>query len=176
MITKQGIEANPKQVHVIVKLASPKTPKEVQGLAGRLAALGRFIPRSSDKVAPFFRTLKKAMNFSWNAKCDEEFDELKHLLATPTVMTAPKAGETLYLYIAISEISVSAALISRVAPKGEEKLVYYVSRTMVAHEKQYAPIEKAALAVVTTATKLRPYFQAHFIIVLTNLPLKSTLS
>ncbi|CAL1396321.1 unnamed protein product [Linum trigynum] len=175
MITKRGIEANPKQVDAIPRLTPPKTPKEVQGLAGRLAALGRFIPRSADRAAPFFRTLKKAVRFQWNTECDGAFEELKQLLAASTLMTVPKAGETLYLYIAVSEVSVSAVLVSREAPSGEDKLVYYVSRTMVAHERRYAPIEKAALAVVMVAAKLRPYFLAHTIVVLTNLPLKSTL-
>ncbi|CAL1358974.1 unnamed protein product [Linum trigynum] len=175
MITKRGIEANPKQVDAVLQLAPPKAPKEVQALAGRLAALGRFIPRSADKAAPFFRTLKKGTRFQWTAECDTAFEELKRLLAAPTVMTAPKMGETLYLYIAVSDVSVSAVLVSREANSGEEKPVYYVSRTMVAHERRYAPIEKAALAVVMAATKLRPYFQAHTIMILTNLPLKSTL-
>ncbi|KAL0453506.1 UNVERIFIED_CONTAM: hypothetical protein Slati_1328700 [Sesamum latifolium] len=35
-------------------------------------------------------------------------------------------------------------------------------------EKRYAQIEKLALALVITARKLRPYFQSHKIIVLTN--------
>ncbi|CAL1400208.1 unnamed protein product [Linum trigynum] len=175
MITKRGIEANPKQVDAILKLTPPKTPKEVQGLAGRLAALGRFIPRSADRAAPFFRTLKKAARFQWTTECDGAFEELKQLLSAPTVMTAPRAGEPLYLYIAVSEVSVSAVLVTRGAHSGEDRPVYYVSRTMVPHERRYAPIEKAALAVVMAATKLRPYFQAHTVTVLTNLPLKSTL-
>ncbi|KAL0355389.1 UNVERIFIED_CONTAM: Ribonuclease HI [Sesamum radiatum] len=38
-------------------------------------------------------------------------------------------------------------------------------------EKRYTQIEKLALALVITARKLRPYFQSHKIIVLTNHPL-----
>ncbi|CAL1396009.1 unnamed protein product [Linum trigynum] len=74
MITKRGIEANPKQVEAIRRLEPPRTPKEVQSLNGRLTALGRFIPRSSDKDAPFFRVLKRA---------DEAFEQLKSLLVAP---------------------------------------------------------------------------------------------
>ncbi|CAL1384138.1 unnamed protein product [Linum trigynum] len=175
MITRRGIEANPKQVEAILNLAPPRTPKEVQGLTGRLAALGRFIPRASDRGAPFFKTLKKASKFRWTEECSSAFDDLKKLLTSPTVMTAPKAKEVLYLYIAVSHVAVSAVLVSREPQTNEEKPVYYVSRTMVGHETRYAPIEKAALAVVMAANKLRPYFQAHSVVVLTNLPLRTVL-
>ncbi|CAL1360027.1 unnamed protein product [Linum trigynum] len=46
---------------------------------------------------------------------------------------------------------------------------------MVGHETRYAPIEKATLAVVMAANKLRPYFHAHIIVVPTNLPLRTVL-
>ena len=37
-------------------------------------------------------------------------------------------------------------------------------------------MEKLAFAIVTTARKLKPYFQAHTIVVLTNQPLKRAMS
>ena len=38
--------------------------------------------------------------------------------------------------------------------------------------RRYSPVEKIALALITAARKLRPYFQAHKIGVYTNCPLK----
>ena len=40
---------------------------------------------------------------------------------------------------------------------------------------RYSPLEKAILAVVHASRKLPHYFQAHIIVVLTQLPLKSVL-
>ena len=37
-------------------------------------------------------------------------------------------------------------------------------------------MEKLAFALVTTARKLRPYFQAHTIVLLTNHPLRKAIS
>ena len=42
---------------------------------------------------------------------------------------------------------------------------------MVDVEKRYPTSEKIILALVVSARKLRPYFQAHTIAVVTNLPL-----
>ena len=42
-------------------------------------------------------------------------------------------------------------------------------------ETRYPTLEKMALAVVTSARKLRPYFQSHTIEVLTNQPLRTVM-
>ena len=58
LITFRGIEANPKQITALIEMVSPKTKREVQRLTGRVAALNRFISRSTDKCLPFYDTLK----------------------------------------------------------------------------------------------------------------------
>ena len=58
---------------------------------------------------------------------------------------------------------------------GLQKLVYYVSKSLHEAEVRYLPLEKTILAVVHTTRKLPHYFQAHTVVVLTQLPLKSVL-
>ena len=53
MMTQRGIEANPSQLKAILKSTTPRSRKEVQQLTGRLAALGRFISRFTDRLKPF---------------------------------------------------------------------------------------------------------------------------
>ena len=43
LMTERGIEANPKKIKAILDMEPPKTVKEVQRLAGRVAALSRFV-------------------------------------------------------------------------------------------------------------------------------------
>ena len=43
-------------------------------------------------------------------------------------------------------------------------------------EKRYLQMEKLAFALITTMRKLKPYFQAHTIVVLTDKPLKKAMS
>ena len=56
-----------------------------------------------------------------------------------------------------------------------QKPVYYVSKSLYETEVRYLPLEKAILAVVHATRKLPHYFQAHTVVVLTQLPLKSVL-
>ncbi|CAN1289757.1 Transposon Tf2-8 polyprotein [Linum perenne] len=154
-------------------MAPPKTVKEVQVLSGRLTAINRFILRIADRCAPFFATLKNASKFAWIDKCNKAFEELKQFLITPPVLASPKLNEALFLYIAISSKAVSAVLVRR--EDKTEHLVFYTSKTLIDAETRYPAIEKMAYDVVCVARKLRPYFQAHTIHVLTNLPIKNAL-
>ena len=109
MVSQKGIEANPKKVRVIFDMTSPKTVKEVQKLTGRIAALNRFVSKATDKCFPFFKTLKQA--FAWADECEKAFQDLKHYLSNPPILSPSKEGENLYLYLAMSTTAVSAALI-----------------------------------------------------------------
>ena len=54
--------------------------------------------------------------------------------------------------------------------------MYYASRALRDAEERYPSMEKLAFALVTAARKLKPYFQAHTVIVLTDKPLQQAMS
>ncbi|KAL0729922.1 hypothetical protein Bca4012_026015 [Brassica carinata] len=169
LFTCHGIEANPKQINALIEMVSPKTKPEVQRLTGRVAALNRFISRSTDKCLPFYDTSKGNKNFEWSEESEKSFQQLKCYLATPPVLAKPVEGEPLFLYIAVSATAVSGALVREEC--GEQKPIFYISKTLLDAETRYPLMEKLALAVVTSARKLRPYFQSHTIVILTIFPL-----
>ena len=174
MVTQRGIEANPSQIKAILESQAPDSRKSVQQLTGRLAALGRFISRSTDRLKPMFDTLKGGRHTGWNADCDRAFDAIKTYLSKPPTLTSPVNGETLYIYLSVSETAVSAALFKEDEDK-KQKPVFYVSKSLLEAETRYSRLEQMALALRMAAKKLRPYFQAHPITVLTSQPLRSTL-
>ncbi|KAG7532870.1 Ribonuclease H domain [Arabidopsis thaliana x Arabidopsis arenosa] len=173
IVTKRGIEANPNQINAFLNMPSPKNFKEVQRLTGRIAALNRFISRSTDKSLPFYQILKGNKGFLWDEKCEEAFGQLKAYLTTPPVLSKPEVDEKLYLYVSVSKHAVSGVLVRE--DRGEQKPIYYISKSMTDPETRYTMMEKLALAVVTSARKLRPYFQSHPVEVLTNQPLRTIL-
>ena len=54
--------------------------------------------------------------------------------------------------------------------------MYYASRALRSAEERYPPMEKLTFALVTAARKLKPYFQAQTMIVLTDKPLWRAMS
>ena len=82
-------------------------------------------------------------------------------------------GEELFLYLAVSLAAVSAALVRE---EGKiQKPVYFISRALRGAEERYPPMEKLVFAFVIAARKLKLYFQAHTINVLTDKPLQKAL-
>ena len=88
-------------------------------------------------------------------------------------MSSPAADEVLYVYIVVAPYAVSLILIRE--DNSIQRPVYYVSKSLHEAEIRYSHLEKAILAVVHVSRKLPHYFQAHTVVVLTQLPLKSVL-
>jgi ribonuclease HI len=101
------------------------------------------------------------------------FWPVKEYLASPPLLSSPEEGEILYLYLVVSSSAVSSVLVRE--ESGLQKLVYFTCRALHGAEGRYPRIEKLAFALITSARRLRPYFQAHAIRVLTEYPLKKVL-
>lgn len=174
IVNQRGIEANPDKIRAIQDMSPPTKVKEVQELAGRVAALGRFVAKSAERCQPFFKVLKRPKDFLWTAECQTAFDQLKEYLASPPLLSKPQEGEMLYLYLAVSPTAVSAVLVREEAKL--QKPVYYISRVLRDAETRYTKAEKIAFALLTATRRLRPYFQAHSVTLLTDQPLRQILS
>ena len=164
MVSQRGIEANLDKIRAIMEMTPPRNVKKVQSLNGKLAALNRFVSRATDKCLPFFRTLKES--FEWTLECQQAFKELKSYLSASPLLSLSQSGEELFLYLVVSPAAVSAALI-----REEEKVqkpVYYTSQALRKAEEKYPPMKKLAFALVMAAHKLKPYFQALTVVVLTD--------
>ena len=110
-------------------------------------------------------------DFIWTEECEAAFERIKEQLGTPPLLAKPLEGETLILYLAVSEYAVSAVLVRE---EGDSQHpIYYISKRLPDVENRYTSMEKLVFALVLAARKLRPYFQAHRIEVRTSYPLRS---
>ena len=101
------------------------------------------------------------------------FQELKQYLSHPPIMSSPVVDEVLFSYIAVALYAISLVLIR--VDSGIQRPVYYVIKSLNEAEVRYLLLEKVILAVVHATRKLPHYFQAHTVVMLTQLPLKSVL-
>ena len=88
-------------------------------------------------------------------------------------MSSSEPDEVLFAYIAVVPYVISLVLIR--VDFSVQRPVYYVSKSLHEAEVRYLPLEKAILAVVLGTRKLPHYFQAHTVVVLTQLLLKTIL-
>ena len=94
--------------------------------------------------------INKWKGFEWIEECATAFQQLKDYLTRPPIMSSPEPDEVIFAYIA-------------------------VSKSLHEAEVRYLPLEKAILAIVLGTRKLPHYFQAHTVVVLTQLLLKAIL-
>jgi hypothetical protein len=57
LMSTKRIEANPHKIKAILRMEPPKSRKNAQRLAGRLASLNRFISRPAEQSLSFFEVL-----------------------------------------------------------------------------------------------------------------------
>ncbi|GJY09252.1 reverse transcriptase domain-containing protein [Tanacetum coccineum] len=143
--------ANPAKTKDIAEMQSPRTWGEMQTLAGKLAALNRFLSRSAEKSLPFFETLKNITkankdDYRWTEEAEKAFQELKNTVLDLPALTTPQPKETLFVYLTASQDAASAVLL------------------------------KLALELRHASRRLRRYFEAHPITVIIDQPIKNVLS
>ncbi|KAK4384680.1 hypothetical protein Sango_3036400 [Sesamum angolense] len=122
-IREREIEANPEKNQRHHRYAASPFDQRCVKLAGRLAALNRFISRTADKGLPFYKVLRGVAKFEWTNARKEVFDGLKRYLASSPLLTKPKSGEILYLYLAISQ---SGSIRSKAHMMHEGKMAKYL--------------------------------------------------
>ncbi|GKD53789.1 reverse transcriptase domain-containing protein [Tanacetum coccineum] len=150
-VSSRGLKVCLDKVDAVLSLPSPKCLKDMQNLNGKLASLNRFLAKSAEKSLPFFKTLKKC-----------------------TKKMAPMENEELIVYLAATKETVSAVLMTE--REANQMPIYFVSRALRGLEINYTSMEKLVLALVHASKRLKRYFQAHPIIVITDQPIQQVLS
>ncbi|XP_075086304.1 uncharacterized protein LOC142169011 [Nicotiana tabacum] len=143
-------------------MPEPKDIYELKSLQGKLAYLRRFISNLVGRCQPFSHLMNKGVPFEWDQACRNAFESIKSYLMKPPVRVAPIPGKPLILYISAQERSVGA-LLAQGNNEGKENALYYLSRMMTPNELKYSLTEKLCLALVFSIQKLKHYFQAHVV-------------
>src|SRR3954468_9093382 len=156
-------------------MEQPKNLKQVQKFTSCLASLSRFLSRLGEKAIPLYQLMKKTKKFTWTPQADEAFRELKRKLSTTPILAAPIEKEPMMLYIAATNRVINVVMVVERPEKDKaqpiQSLVYCISEVLSASKQNYPHYQKMFYGVYMAAKKLRPYFQAHPITVVSSTPL-----
>jgi hypothetical protein len=165
IVFQRGIEPNPEKVTTLDWMGPIRDLKGVQKVLGCLATLSHFISRLGEKGFPLYQLLKKHEWLSWTVEAQEALDKLKATLAHAPILTPPRGGEPLYLYVTTTTQVVSAVILVERTEEGHalpvQRPVYYVTEVLSETKARYLQIQKLLYAVVLAPCKLRHYFEAH---------------
>ena len=119
--------------------------------------------------------MKKTEKFTWTPQANEAFQELKRMLSTASILAAPIEKEPMMLYIAATDRVISAVMVVDRPEKNKaqpiQRPVYYISEMLSASKQNYPHYQKMCYGVYMAAKRLKPYFQAHPITVVSSAPL-----
>ena len=157
-----GVSADPNKVTAIQDYPRPQTVKQLRSFLGLALYYRHFISRFSQVAAPLYALTKKDASFNWTPTCQDTFKQLKYLLTQPPLLIFPDFSKPFVLETHTSGIGLGAVLSQE--HDGLPKPIYYVSRTLQLHQKNYGVSELEALAVVWAVKYFRVYLYGYKVI------------
>ena len=125
---------------------------------------------------PLDNLLKHDVKWKWTAECAAAFKLAKEGLASSQVLAHYNPSLPLKMAADASAYGIGA-VISHVYPDGSERPIAFDSRTLSSSEKNYAQIEKEALALVYGVRHFHQYpYGRHFTLVTDHRLLTTILS
>jgi hypothetical protein len=110
VFTRQGVKPQVKKVKAIVKIATPKTVKQVCSFIGMINYYKDHIPHHSDLLTPLTALTKKGAQFKWTDDSQHSFNELKQLLAKQTVLAYPDFTIPFEIYMDTSNKQIGSVI------------------------------------------------------------------
>jgi ribonuclease HI len=175
LVHQRGIDVDPTRASAIATMKPPTTHKELKSFLGKLSYIRRFIPGLAAVTSAFSPLLKKGASFRWSTECQEAFEKVQNIMTKLPTVCAPISGKSLRLYLASNSQAIGA-LIAQEDGNGVEQPIYYVSRTLKDAESRYSGAERSCLALIYASQRLRHYFLAHKVQLMTKShPIRSLL-
>ena len=176
IIEAAGLHKSPDKVSAIVEAPAPCDVSQLRSFLGMLNYYGRFIPDLATVLQPLNELLNKGKKWQWTLACQSAFQKAKALLVSQEVLTHYNPELPLCLVCDASPYGVGAVL-SHIMPDGTERPIAFASQTLSKAERNYAQIEREALAIFFGVRKFHQYLYGNKFTLLTDHhPLTSILS
>lgn len=171
LLSERGIGPTSAKVDAVKKAEAPKSASEVRSFLGLVNFNARFINDLATKSEPLRRLTRKGTPFKWGKEQEKAFSILKEELAnTDTLAYFDTKAETRIIADA-SPVGLGAILLQK--QKGENRVVYYASRSLSDVERRYSQTEKEALALIWACERFHQYiYGIDFILETDHKPLE----
>ena len=174
-IDAEGIHATPEKLAAICRAPTPCNVSELRSLLGLINYYGKFIPNLSTILHLLNNLLQQNRRWNWSKECAQAFQRAKDALTSSHVLVHYNPELPIKLAADASAYGVGA-VISHTLPDGTERPIAFASRTLAPAERNYAQLEKEALALVYGVRKFHSYlFGREFTLYTDHKPLLSIL-
>ena len=171
VIDREGIHPTQDKVRAITEAPAPTNVSQLRAFLGLLNFYRRFLPQASSMLEPLNRLLQAKTPWTWGKEQESTFLNCKQTLMNSNVLVHFDPRLPLVVVADSSFYGIGAVLCHLI--DGEERPIYFASRTLTSSERGYSQLEKEALAIVYALRKFHNYLwgQNNFDVVTDHKPL-----
>ena len=142
MVSKEGIETNPKKISAIVNWPRPMTVMQVRSFLGFCNYYRKFIKHYAQVAKPLYQLVSrdnakaKKKEVEWSKECEEAFLKLKEICSNMTILAYADYQRPFKVHTDASESGLGAVLYQN-QEDGTTRVVAYASRSLSKSEKRY---------------------------------------
>lgn len=145
IISKNGIQVNPKKIEAVKNWEIPKNVTQVQSFLGLCNYYRRFVKDFATVPTPLTDITRKDKGYKWEVEEQQSFDELKNLLTNAPVLRCADPNIPYQLTADASQTGVGAVLTQ--TDENGTRPVAYASRKLIPAEQDYSTHERELLAI-----------------------------
>ncbi|KAL2621891.1 hypothetical protein R1flu_002096 [Riccia fluitans] len=141
-------------------IEAPSDLKRVQRFIGAVRYYRRFIRDFAHIALPLFDLLQTDQAFEWSEACQVVFELLRHALVSSPILAVPNWNKPFHVHTDASAFVIGVVL----AQPGEgdrDHPIAYISRKLIAVERNYTATERETLAIVWMASKFDHHLKAN---------------
>lgn len=160
VISSDGLKTDPAKVRAIADMPIPTDSAGVKRLLGLANYLSKFTPHLSSICEPL-RKLEQGP-FDWLPQHDKAFKNLKALISSAPTLKYFDASKPVTIECDAASVGLGAVLLQ------DDQPVAFASRALSTTERNYAPIECEALAVVFACEHFDSYILGKHVTVFSD--------
>jgi hypothetical protein len=155
IILKNGIAVDPEKIEAIREWSAPRNITKFRSFMGFDGYYRRFIAGFSKIAHPITSLQRKGKQFHWTKGCEESFQRLKQLLTSAPILRIADPNE----YLIVCTDTCKEGLGGVLCQNGF--VIFYESRKLKEHEKNYATHDLELAAIVHALKKWRHYLMGR---------------
>jgi hypothetical protein len=158
IVSDKGVEPDPEKLEAITDFPSPKDQSGLRGFLGLANQLGHYLPDLAAATVLTRQLLKKGAAWVWMPEHEKEFQQVKKLLTSPTVVKYFDPALPSTILTDASTEGLGYALVQH-NTDGELQLISCGSRCLNPAESRYAPVELECLGIQFAVEKCDFYLR-----------------
>ena len=161
-LTRDGIQPQPKKVEAILRIAPPRTKRQLRHFLGMVNFYRDVWRRRSHTLAPLTSLVGKDAKWKWGPEQQKAFDDMKRIISQQTLLNYPDFNKTFHIYTDASDYQLGAVIMQ------EGKPLAFYSRKLNQAQKNYTTGEQELLSIVETLKEFRNILFGQSIVVHTD--------